>query len=105
MKALNDNLPFDQFLTWQLAGDLLQDPTLEQLVATGFVRMNPTTAEGGAIPLRILSSRARKGEAIPVSNAEGVRTLSQDAPHTGDSFIAYARPGAHRSRGRRRNDT
>ena len=48
--ALNRNLPLDKFITWQLAGDLLKDPTLEQLVATGFVRMNPSTAEGGAIP-------------------------------------------------------
>ena len=48
--ALNRNLRLDKFITWQLAGDLLKDPTLEQLVATGFVRMNPSTAEGGAIP-------------------------------------------------------
>ena len=47
--ALNANMPFDQFVTWQLAGDLLQDPDVEQLVATGFVRMNPTSGEGGAI--------------------------------------------------------
>ena len=48
--ALNKNLPLDQLITWQLAGDLLPRPTLEQRVATGFVRMNPTTAEGGVIP-------------------------------------------------------
>ena len=50
VRAFNDNLPFDDFITWQLAGDLLETSSMEQQVATGFVRMNPTTAEGGVIP-------------------------------------------------------
>ena len=50
VRSFNDNLPLDQFVVWQLAGDLLPESTLAQRVATGFVRMNPSTAEGGAIP-------------------------------------------------------
>ena len=50
VRAINDNLPIDEFIRWQLAGDLHQNPNLAQQLATGFVRMNPTTSEGGAIP-------------------------------------------------------
>jgi len=50
VRSFNDNLPLDKFITWQLAGDMLPESTLDQRIATGFVRMNPSTAEGGAIP-------------------------------------------------------
>lgn len=48
--AFQKNLPYDEFVTWQLAGDLLPDPTLEQIIATAFNRNHKITQEGGVIP-------------------------------------------------------
>lgn len=49
VKAFNDNLPFDQFVTWQLAGDLLPNPTFEQRLATAFNRLHQQESEGGSV--------------------------------------------------------
>jgi len=55
VQALNKDLPFDQFIQWQLAGDMVAKPTTEQLIATGYVRMNLTSNEGGAIAEEFLA--------------------------------------------------
>jgi len=47
--AFNQNMPYDQFITEQLAGDLLPNPTLEQRIATGFSRNHGINSEGGII--------------------------------------------------------
>ncbi|MEM1120218.1 MAG: DUF1553 domain-containing protein [Bacteroidota bacterium] len=47
IKAFNQDLPYDQFITEQLAGDLLPNPTDEQYIATGFHRNTTTNDEGG----------------------------------------------------------
>lgn len=49
IKAYNENKPFDEFLTWQMAGDLLPDATYEQKLATGFNRNHSINQEGGIV--------------------------------------------------------
>lgn len=50
VRALNEDLPFDQFTVWQLAGDLLPNATTDQKIASGFNRNHLLNGEGGAIP-------------------------------------------------------
>ena len=49
IEAFNANLPYDRFITEQLAGDLLPQPTLDQRIATGFARNHVINSEGGII--------------------------------------------------------
>lgn len=50
INAFNKNLPYDEFITWQLAGDMLADANKEQILASAFLRNHKYTEEGGVIP-------------------------------------------------------
>ena len=49
IRAFNENLPYNDFLVWQLAGDLLPNATRDQRLATAFNRLHRQTNEGGSI--------------------------------------------------------
>src|SRR6266478_6736708 len=66
INAFNRDEPFDQFTIEQLAGDLLEEPSMEARVATGFNRLNMMTREGGA----------QAKEYLAKSAADRVRTVS-----------------------------
>ena len=51
IEAFNQNLPYDKFITYQLAGDLLPNPTRDQRLATAFNRLHRQSNEGGSIAL------------------------------------------------------
>lgn len=48
--AFNKNIPYNTFLTWQIAGDMLPNATKEQILATAFFRNHKYTEEGGVVP-------------------------------------------------------
>ena len=56
--SFNENLAFDQFTIEQLAGDLLPNPTQDQLVATGYNRLLQTSHEGGVQQAEYLAKYA-----------------------------------------------
>ena len=58
VNAFNDGMPYDSFLTWQLAGDLLPNAGYQQKLATGFNRNHAITQEGGVVPLEYLTEYA-----------------------------------------------
>src|SRR5690606_18827814 len=49
VEAFNRNMPFNEFITWQLAGDLLPNATDEQILATAFNRLHQQESEGGSV--------------------------------------------------------
>ena len=58
VRAFNKNLPYDQFARWQIAGDLLDNPTRDQRLATAFNRLHRLTNEGGSIREEWLAENA-----------------------------------------------
>lgn len=66
IRSFNQNKPFDQFTREQLAGDLLPEPTQEQLVASGYNKLGMMSAEGGVQDKEYLAKYA----------ADRVRTAS-----------------------------
>ncbi len=50
IRAFNDNLPYDKFLQWQIAGDLMPNPTQDQIIATAFNRLTVQSNESGSDP-------------------------------------------------------
>ena len=48
--AFNKNLPYDQFIKWQIAGDMIPQANKENILATGFFRNHKYTEEGGVVP-------------------------------------------------------
>ncbi|MER2490723.1 DUF1553 domain-containing protein [Catenovulum sediminis] len=49
IKSFNRNMPFDQFISWQIAGDLYPEPSVEQRLATAFNRVHAQNGEGGIV--------------------------------------------------------
>lgn len=67
INSFNANMPYDQFIREQLAGDLLPEASVPQLVASGYNRLNQTTEEGGA----------QAKEYLAIYFADRVRNVSQ----------------------------
>lgn len=68
IRALNDNKPYDELITELIAGDLLENPTQDQLVATAFNRLHPIVDEGGSIKAELLFNyRVDRVDAVATS--------------------------------------
>lgn len=94
--AFNRNLPFDQFTREQLAGDLLENPTTDQKIATGYNRMLQTSHEGGVQPKEYLAiyqaDRVRNVSAVWLGGTLGCAQCHDHKydPYTAADFYSMA---------------
>lgn len=96
IRSFNENKPFDQFVVEQLAGDLLPDPTTEQLVASGFNMLLQTTSEGGGQPKEYIAKyaadRVRNTSQIFMGSTMGCAECHNHKydPFTAKDFYSFA---------------
>ncbi|MCA9129209.1 MAG: PSD1 domain-containing protein [Planctomycetales bacterium] len=94
--SFNDNKPFDQFTIEQIAGDLLPNPSDEQLIATGYNRLLQTSHEGGVQPEEYLAiyaaDRVRNLSAVWMGATVGCAQCHDHKydPYTAKDFYALA---------------
>ncbi len=94
--AFNANMPFDRFTREQLAGDLLPDPTQQQLIASGYNKLGMMSAEGGAQPKEYLtkyaSDRVRTASTVWMGSTLGCAECHDHKfdPFTQKDFYRFA---------------
>ncbi len=91
INAFNEDLPFDQFTIEQLAGDLLPNPTNDQILATAFHRNTNTNTEGGRGLLEetLVVWGGEFGRTPMQENREGITNPFFGRDHHGDAFTMW----------------
>lgn len=96
IRAFNSNMPFDQFTREQLAGDLLPDPTQDQLIASGYNKLGMMSAEGGVQPeeylVKYAADRVRTASTVWLGSTLGCAECHNHKfdPFTTKDFYRFA---------------